>query len=217
MRHSLAVLGVLAISAAAAPSLSSQAPSLAGAWKLNVAESDKPMEKLKDASSAAPKVNDGYGSMKDRVGAGRIAGEPGGSSGSGGGRSGGGGAAAGGGGGNMSLPGPDFGRIMHPGGEVTVEQSDTTITIADGQSLPQVFFLDGRKVEEPGSGEEPKQTTAKWKDGKLTVEKKLGSIGTIRETYAVDAAKHRLVVDAKLTSSQLGKTLEIRRVYDPKA
>jgi hypothetical protein len=200
MRHSLAALGVFALVVGAALPTSAQSASLAGTWKLNPAESDKPMEKLEAATSAAPKVNEGYGSMKDRVGAGRIAGEQKGE--------------RGGGGGARSLPGPDFGRIMKPAASIVIEQNDTLITIRDDQSLPQLLYLDGRKFEEPTAGAEPKQTTAKWKDGKLSVERKLGASGTIRETFTLDQEKHRLVVDAKVTSPDLGKTLEVRRVYD---
>jgi hypothetical protein len=195
------------ISAGAVLPVSAQTASLAGTWKLNAEASDKPMEKLQEATSAAPKVKEGYGSMKDRVGAGRIAGEQ---DSSGRGRSGGGRS----GGGTLSLPGADFARIMHPAVMITIEQSDTVLTIRDDQGLPQLIYLDGRKFEEPTAGSEPKQTTAKWKDGKLTIERKLGGIGSIRETYVLDPEKHRLVVDARLTSPDLGKTLEIRRVYD---
>ena len=199
MRHSLAALGVFALVVSSSLPAGAQTVSLAGTWKLNSAESDNPMEKLEAATSAAPKVNEGYGSMRDRVGAGKIAGEQKGER---------------GGGGARSLPGPDFGRIMKPAASIVIEQNDTLITIRDDQSLPQLLYLDGRKFEEPTAGPEPKQTVAKWKDGKLSVERKLGASGTIRETFTLYPEKHRLVVDAKVTSPDLGKTLEIRRVYD---
>lgn len=203
MRHILAALGVLAICAGAVPALESQSVSFAGTWKLNTAESDNPAEKLEAATSAAPKVKEGYGSTRDRVGAGRIDGEKGG--GSGGRRE----------GGKANLPGPDFARVMRPAATITIVQSDYLLTISDNRGLPQLIYLDGRKVEEAATGAEPKQTMAKWKDGKLTIERKLGGIGSIREIYALDPEKHRLIVDAKLTSPDLGKTLEIRRAYDP--
>jgi hypothetical protein len=88
------------------------------------------------------------------------------------------------------------------------------IVISDDANLPQTLYLDGRKVEEPLPGAESMYTTAKWKDGKLTVERKLGGNGSIREGYVLDAAKPRLTVDAKLTSGQLQGTLEVRRVYE---
>jgi hypothetical protein len=137
MRHSLAALGVFALVVSSSLPVGAQTVSLAGTWKLNSAESDNPMGKLEAATSAAPKVNEGYGSMRDRVGAGKIAGEQKGER---------------GGGGARSLPGPDFGRIMKPAASIVIEQNDTLITIRDDQSLPQLLYLDGRKFEEPTAG-----------------------------------------------------------------
>jgi len=197
MRHTLAALGLLVMVAGVQPA-SGQTVSLAGHWKLNTAESDNPQEKLDAVTSAAPTVNTGYASRPQRVGAGRISGEQRGE-----GRS-----------GPRSLPRADFGRIMRPAALITIEQNDTVLTIRDDQGVPQVLYLDGRKFEEPVGGAEPKQTTAKWKDGKLTVERKLGGIGSIREVLTLDPEKRRLVIEAKLTSPDIGKTVEIKRVYD---
>lgn len=199
MRHPLAALGLLVILAAGVQPAYGQTVSLAGTWKLNTEASDDPQAKLEAVTSAAPMVNTGYASRPQRVGAGRVAGEQRGEM---------------GGGGAKSLPGADFGRIMRPAPVIEIEQSDSVLTIRDNQGLPQLFYLDGRKFEEQTGGAEPRQTVAKWKDGKLTVERKLGGTGTIRETFTLDSEKHRLVVEAKLTSPDLGKTLEIRRVYD---
>jgi hypothetical protein len=107
-----------------------------------------------------------------------------------------------------------FARVMRPATQILVVQNDSTIVISDDASLPQTLYLDGRKVEEPMPGAESMYTTAKWKDGKLTVERKLGGSGSIREVYTLDAAKRRLTVEAKLTSGELQGTLEVKRVYD---
>jgi hypothetical protein len=200
MRQSLAALGLLVILAGGVQPAYGQTASLAGKWKLNTEESDDPQAKLEAVTSAAPTVNTGYStSRRNPVGAGRIAGEQRGEM---------------GGGGAKSLPGADFARIMKPAALITIEQNDSLLTIRDNQGIPQLLYLDGRKFEEPTGGPEPKQTVAKWKDGKLTVERKLGGIGAIRETFTLDSEKKRLVVEAKLSSPDLGKTLEIRRVYD---
>lgn len=45
-------------------------------------------------------------------------------------------------------------------------------------------------------------------------ERKLGGLGALKEVYILNAEKNRLVVEAKLTSPTLGKTVEIKRVYD---
>ena len=205
MRHTLAAVGLLVLGAAAAQPVSSQTVSFAGTWKLNNDASDSPREKFQEATEKGMKMSDGMtgGRGTVRTGAGRVDGE------SGGGRE----PGAGGGGGALS--GPDFMRVMRPAPQIVVEQNDTVVIVRDDRGLPQVFYLDGRKVEEPMPGAELKQTTAKLgKDGKLTIERKLGGLGAMKEVYVLDAEKHRLVVEAKLTSPTLGKTVEIKRVYD---
>lgn len=69
----------------------------------------------------------------------------------------------------------------------------------------------GRMKSGAGRLDRPESGSA---GGKLTVERKLGSTGSIREVFTMDAAKKRLVVEAKLTSAQLQGSMEIRRVYD---
>jgi hypothetical protein len=205
MRHSLAAVGLLVLAAAAAQPASSQTVSFAGTWKLNNDASDNPREKLQEATERGMKMSDGMSGGRGtvRTGAGRVDGE------SGGGRE------PGSGGGGGALSGPDFMRVMRPAPRIVVEQNDTVVIVRDERGLPQVFYLDGRKVEEPMPGAEPKQTTAKLgKDGKLTIERKLGGLGGLKEVYVLDAEKHQLIVEAKLTSPSLGKTVEIKRVYD---
>jgi hypothetical protein len=200
MRHTLAAIGLFLMSVAAVEPAVSQTPTLAGTWKLNAKESDDAKEKLSLATESTMKMSDGMGSGgRVRSGAGRLDGE------SGGGRQ---ERSAG------SLPGPDFGRVMRPAAQIRVEQNDTVVIINDDKGLPQIFYIDGRKVEEPMPGAEPKQTVAKWKDGKLTVDRKMGGVGAIKEVYILDAEKKRLTVEAKLTSPTLGKTVEVKRVYD---
>ena len=200
MRHTLAGLGLVILAAGSAVPAAAQNVSLAGTWKLNVKESDDPRVKIQEATEAGPSVRSGMSSGgRVRTGAGRIDGETGGGKDAGG---------------VTSLPGPDFARIIKPTEIISVEQNDTIVVIRNERGLPQVFYLDGRKVEEASVSTEPNVTTAKWKDGKLTVERQLGGTGSIREVYVLDAEKKRLVVEAKLTSAQLAKTVQIRRVYD---
>ena len=206
MRHTMAAVGLLVLAAVTAQPASSQTVSFAGTWKLNTGESDNARGKLAEATERGPTVVSGMreGNGRVRTGAGSIDRENGGGSGSGG-----------GGGGGSALSGPDFMRVMRPAPQIVVEQNDTVVIIRDDRGLPQVFYLDGRKVEEAIPGAEPKQTTAKLgKDGKLTIERKLGGQGALKEVYILDSEKHRLVVEAKLTSPTLGKTVEIKRVYD---
>ena len=205
MRHTLASLGIALFAAAATPA-AAQDVSFAGTWKLNEKESDNPALKLQALLEKGPTVVSGMreGRGRPSTGAGRIDRPESGSSGA---------AAASAAGASVMRSGP-FARVMRPAAQIIVVQNDSAIVISDDASLPMTLYLDGRKVEEPLPGAESMYTTAKLKDGKLTVERKLGGSGSIREIYALDAAKRRLTVDTKLTSGELQGTLEVRRVYE---
>ena len=204
MRHTLAGLGILML--AAATPAPAQTASFAGTWKLNANESDNPALKLQALLEKGPTVVSGMreGRGRPSTGAGRIDRPESGSSGA---------ASASAAGASAMRSGP-FARVMKPAAQILVVQTDSTIVISDDASLPTTLYLDGRKVEEPLPGAESMYTTAKLKDGKLTVERKLGGSGSIREIFTLDAAKRRLTVDTKLTSGELQGTLEVRRVYD---
>ena len=45
--------------------------------------------------------------------------------------------------------------------------------------------------------------------------RKLPSLGTIRESYALDPATGELVLEMKVTGSRLPRGIEMRRVYQP--
>lgn len=204
MRHTLAGLGIL-LMAAATPA-PAQTVSFAGTWKLNANESDNPALKLQTLLEKGPTVVSGMreGRGRPSTGAGRLDRPESGSS----------GAASASAAGAAAMRSGPFARVMKPAAQIIVVQTDSTIVISDDASLPQTLYLDGRKVEEPLPGAESMYTTAKLKDGKLTVERKLGGSGSIREVYVLDAAKRRLTVEAKLSSAELQGTLEVRRVYD---
>lgn len=206
MRHTLAGLGILFLAAAVATPAPAQTPSFAGTWKLNSKESDNPALKLQALLEKGPTVVSGMreGRGRPSTGAGRLDRPETGSS----------GAASASAAGAAELRSGPFARVMRPAAQILVVQNDSTIVISDDASLPLTLYLDGRKVEEPLPGAESMFTTAKWKDGKLTVERKLGGSGSIREVYVLDTDKRRLTVDARLTSGQLQGTLEVRRVYD---
>ena len=205
MRHTLAGLGIFLFAAGATPS-PAQTVSFAGTWKLNEKESDNPALKLQALLEKGPTVVSGMreGRGRPSTGAGRMDRPESGSS----------GAASASAAGAAELRSGPFARVMRPAAQIIMVQSDSSIVISDDASLPQTLYLDGRKVEEPLPGAESMFTTAKLKDGKLTVERKLGGSGSIREVYVLDPAKRRLTVDAKLTSGELQGTLEVRRIYD---
>ena len=206
MRHVLAALGISLLAASTAVPAAAQNATFAGTWKLNKDQSDDPSAKLKALMEKGPTIVDGMraGSGRVRSGAGSVDRVEEGAS----------GAASASAAGAAALRTGPYLRVMRPSAQILVIQTDSTLTINDDASVPQVLYLDGRKVEEPLPGAENMMVTTKLKDTKLTVERKLGSAGSIRETYTLDAAKKRLVVEARITSGDLQGTLEVKRVYD---
>jgi hypothetical protein len=206
MRHVAAGLVLFTLAAGAPQPTSAQTVSLAGTWKLNTKESDDPNGKLRTAMEKGPTVVDGMreGRGRPSTGAGRLDRPEEGSA----------NAAMASAGGAAAMRSGPFMRVMRPAAQIIVAQTDSTIVISDDASLPVTLYFDGRKVEEPLPGAETMVTTAKWKDSKLTVERKLGTTGSMREVFTIDAATKRLLVDARLTSAQFQGTVEVKRVYD---
>jgi len=105
--------------------------------------------------------------------------------------------------------------LIRPIHELRIQQSDSTIAISDASGQFATYPTDGRKFREPQLVGEDIEIVAKWKDQKLTIERKLPSLGTIRESYAVDRATGELVLEMKVTGSRLPRGMEMRRVYQP--
>lgn len=81
------------------------------------------------------------------------------------------------------------------------------------------LLIPGRSVaqqpREPQLIGEDAEITAKWKDGSLSIERKLPPLGTVKETYWRDSATGELVLLVKVTGSRLPRGIEMRRVYEP--
>ncbi|HJR36315.1 MAG TPA: hypothetical protein VJ817_15265 [Gemmatimonadales bacterium] len=181
----LLMLGSVAGAAAQRP-----AASLAGVWRLNPEKSQE----------MNPQAVGGYqgtwmGQRGTIGGAGRTGGIPS-------------------GGRQEPLPDPTvLLSLMRPILELRIQQSDSTIAISDGSGQFATYPLDGRKFREPQLIGEDIEIVARWKDRKLTIERKLPSLGTIRESYALDPATGELVLEVKVTGSRLPRGIEMRRVY----
>lgn len=224
MRHPVLALCLGVLTTIMAQAAQGQAAALAGTWKLNVEKSDRSGDRMRSASSDAPAITE---ELRDRSRAGGGSGRGGGGAGRGGGA---GGGAGGSGGAEGARPtGGESGGARSGGGfgmspllmymralpELVVVQRDSTITISDPSGQPRTYHPDGRKETEPLLNEETLEITAKWKDAKLTIERKLGSLGSIRETYSIDPASKQLIVEVKVSGGQLPRPVDLHRVYDP--
>jgi len=165
--------------------------SLAGVWRLNP---DKSQEMNPQAVGSYQGVLGHRGTLG---GAGRTGGIPS-------------------GGRQEPLPDPAvLLSLMRPIQELRIQQSDSTVAISDASGQFATYPLDGRKFREPQLIGEDIEIVAKWKDRKLTIERKLPSLGTIRESYALDPATGELVLEVKVSGSRLPRGIEMRRVYQP--
>jgi len=210
MLHRLTAFGLGMVAAGTISHAEAQAPAIAGTWKLNVEESEDAREKMQLAmrGEQATEFGRGYrGGGRPSVGAGSVDGRRGGGPPGAAAPSGGGGMGGGGGGGPM-------GRVMRGAQQITIAVSDTMIVISDGGEQPQHIYLDGRPMREPNIPL-PAVVTCTWKDGKLTLDKKMGETESVRETYSIDKKKNRLVVEMKATSARFQRPLDVKRVYDP--
>jgi hypothetical protein len=108
-----------------------------------------------------------------------------------------------------------MGRLLFPILQILIRQDDSTVAISDAAGQMQTFYTDGRKIKEPQLTGADLQISAKWKDGKLTIERKQDKGSTLKETYDIDPASQQLVLSVKLSSPSLPRALEFRRVYDP--
>lgn len=105
--------------------------------------------------------------------------------------------------------------LIRPIPQLRIRQTDSTIAISDASGQFATYPIDGRKFREPQLIGEDIEIVAKWKDNRLTIERKLPSLGTIRESYGLDRATGELVLEVKVTGSRLPRGVEMRRVYQP--
>lgn len=172
-----------------------------GTWKFDPARSAE--ERKAETGTVAP----GAGMIRDRnrgtggstvrpSGAERV--EP---------REGGAGGAAG------AVPGP-ISPYLRPPSQIVMTQSDSTIVFSLPSGATEVYRIDGRKEKTEVPGAQPIETTARLKGGKLTIDRKFGSVGNIKETYTVGADGKELIVELRLTGAEIAQPIDQKRVYD---
>ncbi len=119
----------------------------------------------------------------------------------------------GGQGGAGAVPGP-ISPYLRPPAQVVITQTDSTIAFALPTGAIETYRIDGRKERTEVPGADPIETTARLKGGKLTIERKFGSVGTIKETYSVGSDGKELIIELRLTGSDIGQPIDQKRVYD---
>lgn len=159
-------------------------PRLAGRWNLNLELSDQIEEKLREAF---------------RLGASRSRALQ---------------MAQAGGRKNQPVDDRELMESLQPPLSIVISQDDSTVAISDAGGFMVSLPTNGRKTKEYLLSGETLEVSAKWKDGLLTIERKLERAGWVRETYGIDQAQGKLVVSIRLKTVSLPRVLEARRVYD---
>ena len=121
------------------------------------------------------------------------------------------------GGGSRAEPAADPTALMgliRPVLQLLIRQNDSTITISDATGQLATYHTDGRKIREPQLVGDDIEITARWKEGLLTIERKLPDVGTVKETYSRDPSGKELLLLVKLSGARFPRGLEMRRVYD---
>jgi hypothetical protein len=194
---------------------------LSGAWTLDLALSDDPAEKMREAASGSGGSRPGSGGGRGGFGGGGRGGGGGGGrggygGGSRGGDSGGGSASSAGGGGrgeaeSSGIPNEllwDVHRLVVTDGL----EKDPRFVVEMGDGSKRTLYTDGRKVEE----EQPTGATkiqAKRKSGKVVVDTEYPNGREVVETWEVLANPRLLMVTTKI-SGKRGK-FTFKRVWDP--
>jgi hypothetical protein len=125
------------------------------------------------------------------------------------------GSGSGGGGTPKQVDDRELVGTLRPPLVLVIRQDDSTVAISDAGGYMVAHATDGRKVKEYLLSGETLEITAKWKDRTLIIERKQSGAGSVRETYAIDRERGKLVVTIKLQTATLARPLEFRRVYDP--
>jgi len=206
INHRVIAGAAIVIAGWTAAKLSAQSPAtpdLTGTWAFNAELSDRPGQ---GAQSGRP---DGGGGHR---GTGGGMGRPG------GGMGGGGMGGRGGGGGGMPNP-EDMERmratmeaVLHTPARLIIVKGEQGLIVTDDEGVSTRLPLNGSKETGAINGA-PFETTTKWEEGKLRVEKKFRSGPKVIELYSVSSDPRLLTVSLK-TEGGRGGGRTIKRVYD---
>lgn len=210
--RTVAAIVIALVSTAHAASQSTRervVPDLTGAWVLNSDLSDKPGQRGPDDNGA-------------RGRSGRPGGRGGGGGGFGGGMGGGGRGGSGdpGGGGRMGSP-EDMERMravmevaLRAPARLTIVTADERLVVTDDEGASFRIPLDGSKDTGAANGV-AFETTAKWENTTLRVERKFKGGLKLVQNYALSADPRLLTVSSKIEGGQMpGGGRTVKRVYD---
>ena len=108
-----------------------------------------------------------------------------------------------------------LGEFLRPVLQLLVRQDDSTVAVSDPAGQMRTVRTDGHTVKAYSKAGEQIETTARWKDSKLLIERKFGGAGSVKETYSLDPLTKELLVEVRVSGGMFPRAIEMRRVYDP--
>jgi len=169
-------------------------PNLGGTWKLNVDQSDNPMQKMREAQQESG----------EQPGGGRRGGF--------GGRGGyGGGGYGRNGGGQGGANGRRGG--MQGMAQLVIEQTPTSLKVTE--STGRVIALYHANPESAPANGDANVPAAQWQDNKLVTTVEMPNGGTTMRTFELSSDKKQLILSTKIDVKRFKQPVTIRQVYDP--
>ncbi len=101
-----------------------------------------------------------------------------------------------------------------PAERLVITSDDSTLSVAGGEGPLETWHPDGR-AEKDVVEDVDVETRARWKDGRLDVERKVGNAGSVRRVYSRDAKSGYLIVEMKVAGGRMPGSREFRLVYSP--
>lgn len=95
---------------------------------------------------------------------------------------------------------------------MTIAGADGVISVEYGDSAKLQIVANGKKFKHTFRGHDEVESKAKWKDGRLEIEHKIGRV-RITETYSRARESTRLIVTTAVKGG-FPRTMQFRRIYD---
>ncbi len=103
--------------------------------------------------------------------------------------------------------------LFTPANSLTIAQKDAEVDLTDDQNRKQVFYTDGRQVQN-SSDDKYQEMAAHWEGSRLVSEETGFRERRITRTFELAPGGQKLYETLKLDSSRSGSPVIIRYVYD---
>jgi hypothetical protein len=103
-------------------------------------------------------------------------------------------------------------QTLRPPQQLSFDSGDGGLMVRADLGIARTLYLDGREMVDTLGDMTVRTSKAKWKKGKLEIERKVGDFSKVREIYWLDPETGFMVVDVKLEAGP--RKAEARRIYE---